>query len=63
LLQWHTKLDYLYFLANEHENLRGQIEQLKTSLEHAQTLRKRKIEYDGIAEKINALPSRDELNL
>jgi THO complex subunit 7 len=44
-------------------SLRGQIDQLKTSLEHAQVVRKRKIEYDAVAEKINALPTRDELNL
>lgn len=48
--------------ADEDVKLRGQIEQLKTSLEHAQMLRKRKIEYDAIAEKINVLPSRDELS-
>jgi THO complex subunit 7 len=47
--------------ATEHEKLRGQIDQLKTSLEDAQMLRKRKIEYDVLAEKINILPSRDEL--
>ncbi|EIN10829.1 hypothetical protein PUNSTDRAFT_142752 [Punctularia strigosozonata HHB-11173 SS5] len=48
-------------IADEHIKLRGQIEQLKTSLEHAQMLRRRKMEYDQVAEKINALPSRDEL--
>jgi hypothetical protein len=45
----------------EHNSLKGQIEQLKTSLEHAQVERKRKIEYDSFAEKINTLPSRTEL--
>jgi THO complex subunit 7 len=49
-------------IADDHIKLRGQIEQLKTSLEHAQMLRKRKMEYDQVAEKINALPSRDELD-
>ncbi|KAL4247144.1 hypothetical protein ABKN59_001348 [Abortiporus biennis] len=48
-------------IANEHEKLRGEIETLKSELEHAQLQRKRKMEYDVIAEKINALPSRDEL--
>jgi THO complex subunit 7 len=46
---------------DEHGTLRGQIEQLKTALEHAQLQRRRKIEYDLIAEKINTLPSREEL--
>jgi len=46
---------------DEHGSLKGQIEQLKTSLEHAQVERKRKIEYDSFAEKINTLPSRAEL--
>lgn len=45
----------------EHNTLRGQIEQLKTSLEEAQITRKRKMEYDLIAEKVNTLPSREEL--
>ncbi|KAK0468190.1 Tho complex subunit 7-domain-containing protein [Desarmillaria tabescens] len=47
---------------DEHGKLRGQIEQLKTSLEHAQMLRRRKMEYDFVTEKINTLPSREELN-
>lgn len=46
---------------DEHGTLRGQIEQLKTSLDHAQMSRKRKIEYDSVAEKVNTLPSREEL--
>jgi hypothetical protein len=51
-----------FFCAeDEHGSLKGQIEQLKTSLEHAQVERKRKIEYDSFAEKINTLPSRTEL--
>jgi len=48
-------------IEDEHGSLKGQIEQLKTSLEHAQVERKRKIEYDSFAEKINTLPSRVEL--
>lgn len=46
---------------NEHESLSGQIESLKISLEQAHLQRRRKIEYDVIAEKINTLPSREEL--
>jgi THO complex subunit 7 len=48
-------------LDNEHETLISQIEELKTALEHAQMLRRRKIEYDLVAEKVNTLPSREEL--
>ena len=48
-------------LEDEHGKLRGQIEQLKTSLEHAQMERRRKIEYDTVTEKVNTLPSREEL--
>ncbi|KAI0921223.1 hypothetical protein AcW1_004731 [Taiwanofungus camphoratus] len=48
-------------IATEHINLKTQIEELKLSLELAQLQRKRKIEYDAVAEKINSLPSRDEL--
>ncbi|KAF8974177.1 Tho complex subunit 7-domain-containing protein [Flammula alnicola] len=48
-------------LDEEHETLKAQIEELKTALEHAQMLRRRKIEYDAVAEKVNTLPSRDEL--
>ncbi len=48
-------------LDNEHVTLRAQIEELKTALEHAQTLRRRKMEYDLVAEKVNTLPSREEL--
>ena len=46
---------------NEHETLRAQIEELKTALEHAQMSRRRKIDYDLVAERVNTLPSRDEL--
>ena len=45
----------------DHITLRRQIEELKVALEHAQMLRRRKIEYDSVAEKINTLPPRDEL--
>ncbi|KAJ3778923.1 Tho complex subunit 7-domain-containing protein [Lentinula raphanica] len=45
----------------EHNTLRGQIEQLKTALEEAQLSRKRKVDYDQIAEKVNTLPTREEL--
>jgi len=48
-------------LDEEHETLKSQIEELKVALEHAQMLRRRKIEYDAVAEKVNTLPSRDEL--
>ncbi|KAK2466117.1 hypothetical protein APHAL10511_001759 [Amanita phalloides] len=48
-------------IEDEHGTLRGQIEQLKTSLDHAQLQRRRKIEYDLVAEKANTLPSREEL--
>jgi len=48
-------------IEQEHDLLRNQIGELKVALEHAQTERKRKMEYDTIAEKINTLPSRDEL--
>ncbi|KAF7355457.1 Tho complex 7 [Mycena sanguinolenta] len=48
-------------INDEHGTLRGQIEQLKTSLEHEQMLRKRKMEYDFVAEKVNTLPTREEL--
>ncbi|TBU33020.1 hypothetical protein BD311DRAFT_685227, partial [Dichomitus squalens] len=47
--------------ANEHSRLTGQIEVLKATLDQAQLERKQKIEYDVIAEKVNSLPSRDEL--
>ncbi|KAG6854869.1 hypothetical protein C0991_012059 [Blastosporella zonata] len=48
-------------IEQEHEVLRGQIEQLKAALEDAQMVRRRKIEYDLVAEKVNTLPSREEL--
>lgn len=46
---------------DEHGTLIAQIEELKVALEHAQILRRRKIEYDLVAEKVNTLPTRDEL--
>ncbi|TFY52953.1 hypothetical protein EVG20_g10331 [Dentipellis fragilis] len=48
-------------IEDERGRLEGQIEQLKTALEHAQVERRRKMEYDVFAEKINTLPTRDEL--
>ncbi|KIJ70107.1 hypothetical protein HYDPIDRAFT_121535 [Hydnomerulius pinastri MD-312] len=48
-------------IEQEHDSLRNQIGELKVALEHAQVERKRKIEYDSITEKINTLPTRDEL--
>lgn len=57
-----TSLFSLHFtVEDERGSLVGQIEQLKTSLEHAQMERRQKIEYDLVAEKINTLPSRQEL--
>jgi Tho complex subunit 7 len=44
-----------------HAELRKQIEELKVALEHAQMLRKRKIEYDQVTERVNVLPPREEL--
>ncbi|KIJ20300.1 hypothetical protein PAXINDRAFT_7549 [Paxillus involutus ATCC 200175] len=49
-------------IEQEHDLLRNQIGELKIALEHAQMERRRKIEYDSITEKINTLPSRDELH-
>ncbi|KAF8557009.1 hypothetical protein OG21DRAFT_1475713 [Imleria badia] len=48
-------------IEQEHDLLRGQISELKVALEHAQMERRRKMEYDSVAEKINTLPSREEL--
>jgi len=48
-------------IAAEHVRLQDQIEELKISLEHAQLQRKRKIEYDQIADRINTFPTREEL--
>ncbi|KAH9899535.1 Tho complex subunit 7-domain-containing protein [Cubamyces lactineus] len=48
-------------IVNERSRLRDQIEELKATLEQAQLERKQKIEYDVVAEKINTLPSRTEL--
>ena len=49
--------------VDEKKRLRNEIEELKSSLEHAQLERRRKIEYDQIAEKINQLSTREELEL
>lgn len=46
---------------DEHGTLIAQIEELKVALEHAQILRRRKIEYDLVSEKVNTLPTREEL--
>ncbi|KAL1699206.1 Tho complex subunit 7-domain-containing protein [Schizophyllum commune] len=48
-------------IDNEHQKLHTQIEELKGALERAQVSRRQKMEYDAIAEKVNTLPSRDEL--
>ncbi|KAG6833907.1 hypothetical protein H0H87_007918 [Tephrocybe sp. NHM501043] len=48
-------------IEHEHGTLRVQIEQLKLALDDAQMVRRRKIEYDLVAEKVNTLPSREEL--
>ena len=60
-LKEHVTGSFLRMKDNEHETLIAQIEELKTALEHAQMLRRRKIEYDLVAEKVNTLPSREEL--
>ncbi len=51
----------MFRLDHEHDILKNQIEELKLALEQAQIDRRRKVEYDAIAEKINTLPSRAEL--
>ncbi|KAH6915030.1 Tho complex subunit 7-domain-containing protein [Coprinopsis sp. MPI-PUGE-AT-0042] len=48
-------------IEENHAELRKQIEELKVALEHAQMLRKRKIEYDQVTERVNVLPPREEL--
>ncbi|KAG6821577.1 hypothetical protein H0H93_000086 [Arthromyces matolae] len=48
-------------IEREHTVLRDQIEQLKAALEEAQVSRRQKMEYDLVAEKVNTLPSREEL--
>jgi THO complex subunit 7 len=47
--------------AREHEATKLDIENLRLTLEQEQTFRKRKQEYDLVAEKINDYPSRVEL--
>jgi THO complex subunit 7 len=49
-------------VVSEHDVLRQEINDLKGALEHEQIFRKRKIEYDVVAEKINQLPSRSDLD-
>ncbi|KZP00205.1 hypothetical protein CALVIDRAFT_325005 [Calocera viscosa TUFC12733] len=48
-------------IANLHARYREDIATLKQELERAQIGRKQKIEYDEVAAKINALPTRGEL--
>ncbi|KAL5492497.1 hypothetical protein ACEPAI_3944 [Sanghuangporus weigelae] len=50
-------------IADERVALRNEIEELKLALEQAQLERRRKIEYDQISERINALPTREEVDL
>ncbi|KAF7332016.1 hypothetical protein MKEN_00081900 [Mycena kentingensis (nom. inval.)] len=50
-------------VGREHSTLRDRIEQLKIELEHEQMLRRRKMEYDVVADRVNALPTREELQL
>ncbi|KAF9452424.1 hypothetical protein P691DRAFT_794858 [Macrolepiota fuliginosa MF-IS2] len=47
-------------IEQEHESLKTQIKELKVALEHAQIVRRRKMEYDVVAEKIHVLPSRED---
>ena len=56
-------LNVFVVTGREHEAMRSEIERLKIALEEAQTERRRKIEYDQVAEKINTLPTRQELEL
>lgn len=49
-------------IVNEHNETRNEIERLKVELREAEDLRERKKEYDVIAERINQLPPRSELN-
>jgi THO complex subunit 7 len=46
---------------SEHALQREQIAALKVALEEAQLVRRRKMEYDQVAEKVNTLPTRTEL--
>jgi len=55
-------LQYNTVAEREQALQREQIATLKTSLEEAQLTRRRKMEYDRIAEQINALPARTELD-
>ncbi|CAE7061761.1 unnamed protein product [Rhizoctonia solani] len=53
--------DEIESIAREHEATKLDIENLRLTLEQEQTFRKRKQEYDLVAEKINDFPSRTEL--
>ncbi|CAE6505675.1 unnamed protein product [Rhizoctonia solani] len=53
--------DEIESIAREHEATKLDIENLRLTLEQEQTFRKRKQEYDLVAEKINDYPSRTEL--
>lgn len=48
-------------IANEHTALEAEIAQLKTELVEAQLTRKRRMEYDAVAEQINKFSSRADL--
>ncbi|KAG8924211.1 hypothetical protein FRC01_011800 [Tulasnella sp. 417] len=48
-------------IANEHTALEAEITQLKTELVEAQLTRKRRMEYDAVAEQINKFSSRADL--
>ncbi|CAE6440577.1 unnamed protein product [Rhizoctonia solani] len=53
--------DEIDSIAREHEATKLDIENLRLTLEQEQTFRRRKQEYDLVAEKINEYPSRTEL--
>ncbi|KAG8690957.1 hypothetical protein FRC11_007830 [Ceratobasidium sp. 423] len=53
--------DEIESIGREHEATKLDIENLRLTLEQEQTFRKRKQEYDLVAEKINDYPSRTEL--
>lgn len=56
--QYETENDRI---ANEHRSLEAEIAQLKTELVEAQLTRKRRMEYDAVAEQINKFSSRADL--
>lgn len=49
-------------IAQEDSDTRADIEKLKIELRDAEELREQKREYDVIAERINALPHRSDLD-